>query len=314
MMTFALALALMAGQDEDRLPPLPEGDRGLAARYADDAGIEKDPAVVFHDGFETGDLREKWDTVFHDATLRLAEEPENVNGGKRAVEFTFPQRASSAGNGLMKRLKEERDVLFLRFYSRFEKGFDVTGAGSFHNGGSIAARYYANGRSTPGQPADGRNKFMVSYESTVYSDGPPPGYLIAYVYHPDQRGRYGDAFFPPGKVQPNTSKPGDFGKSFVPRPNVAPQLGRWHCFELMVRANTPGRRDGRIAFWLDGKLAADFPNLRFRDVDSLKIDFFTVGGYINPSKARTNKLWYDDVVAATSYVGPRFRPEKQPPK
>jgi hypothetical protein len=36
----------------------------------------------------------------------------------------------------------------------------------------------------------------------------------------------------------------------------------------MVEANTPGRTDGRIAFWLDGVLAADFPNLRFRDVAS----------------------------------------------
>jgi hypothetical protein len=40
----------------------------------------------------------------------------------------------------------------------------------------------------------------------------------------------------------------------------------------MVRANTPGQRDGRIACWLDGKLIADFPNLRLRDVATLKMD------------------------------------------
>jgi hypothetical protein len=91
----------------------------------------------------------------------------------------------------------------------------------------------------------------------------------------------------------------------VSRPNFRPELGRWYCYEFMVRANIAGRRDGRIACWVDGKLIADFPNLRFRDTDTLKIDFLSIGGYINPNKIRTNMLWFDDVVAATSYIGPQ---------
>jgi hypothetical protein len=205
----------------------------------------------------------------------------------------------------MKRLAPERDVLFLRYYQKFEKGLNVRGAGSFHNGGSIAAHYHVDGRSTPGKRADGRNKFLASYECTVYSDAPPPGHLTVYIYHPEQRGDYGDIFYPTGLVSPNTSLPGDFGERFVRRPNVLPQLDRWHCYELMVRANAPGRRDARIACWLDGKVVADFPNLRLRDVESLKMDYLTVGGYINPNKARTNRIWFDDVVAATSYIGPQ---------
>jgi hypothetical protein len=104
---------------------------------------------------------------------------------------------------------------------------------------------------------------------------------------------------------PNTSLPFDFGPDFVSRPNVAPDLDRWQCHELMVKANTPGQRDGRIAIWLDGKLIADFLNLRFRDIDGLNIDYLSIGGYISPNQARDNKLWYDDVVAATAYIGPR---------
>src|SRR5262245_44863749 len=217
----------------------------------------------------------------------------------------FPVTPDSVGNGLMKHLLEERDIVFFRFYSKFEAGFDVTGAGSFHNGGSISAHYHVGGQSTPGVPANGTNKFLVSYEATVYSDGPPPGHLIAYVYHPDQRSDYGDIFYPTGEVSPNTSLPGNFGASFVSRPNVAPALDRWQCYELMIKANTPGQRDGRIGMWLDGKLIGDFPNMRFRDVATLKIDYLSIGGYISPNQARPNKLWYDDVVAATSYIGPR---------
>jgi hypothetical protein len=151
----------------------------------------------------------------------------------------------------------------------------------------------------------GYSKFPVSYERTVYSEAPSPGNLTVYVYHPEQRGDYGDIFHSSGLISPNTSLPGDFGAFFVSRPDVLPTLDRWHCHEFMVQANTPGRRDGRIACWFDGKLIADYPNMRLRDPDTLKIDYLTIGGYINPNKLRTNKIWFDDVVAATSYIGPR---------
>ncbi len=300
----------------ETLPPLPEGDNGLAAKYPGDEGLAKDAAVVFTENFEDAagpaDLRRRWDNVFHDATIRITSEPADVHSGKKAVEFTFPQRAGEAGNGLMKRLKEERDVLFLRYYQKFDPELDVTGAGSFHNGGSLSAHYHINGQSTPGKRADGHNKFLASYECTTYSEAPAPGHLSVYIYHPEQRGDYGDLLFPTGIVQPVTARRGDYGPLFKPRPNALPGLGRWQCYELMVQANTPGRRDGRIACWLDGKLIADFPNLRLRDVETLKMDYLTIGGYINPNRKRTNRIWFDDVVAATSYIGPRRTPQPAP--
>jgi hypothetical protein len=71
-----------------------------------------------------------------------------------------------------------------------------------------------------------------------------------------------------------------------------------------AHANTPDQRDGRIAFWLDGKLAADFQNLRLRDVASLKIDRFGLSFHIGSNPNGEQKKWYDDAVAAKSYVGP----------
>ena len=82
----------------------------------------------------------------------------------------------------------------------------------------------------------------------------------------------------------------------------------------MVKANTPGQRDGRIAAWIDGKLAADFPNLRLRDVDTLKIDQCSLALHIKQNTQRDNKKWYDDVVMATSYIGPMATEKPPPPK
>ena len=76
----------------------------------------------------------------------------------------------------------------------------------------------------------------------------------------------------------------------------------------MVRANTPGQRDGRITIWLDGDVTADFQNLRLRDVDSLKIDRFGLSFHIGSNPSGVARKWYDNVVAATSYIGPMVDP------
>jgi hypothetical protein len=112
-------------------------------------------------------------------------------------------------------------------------------------------------------------------------------------------------------VLPFSSTPFDFGPTFVSRPDVIPALGRWYCYELMVKANTPGQRDGRIAFWLDGQLIADFPNLRLRDTTALKIDRFTIDLHVHDNTLALARKWYDNVVAATSYIGPMA--PSQPP-
>ncbi len=131
-----------------------------------------------------------------------------------------------------------------------------------------------------------------------------PGQLNMYVYHPEQRSNYGDHFFQNGDVMPNTSIKDDFGPNFVSRPTVIPSLDAWHCYELMVKANTPGLRDGRIAGWLDGVLVMDFMNLRLRDVSSLTLNRVGVGLHIGTNPNGVAKKWVDNVVVAKSYIGP----------
>ena len=309
MLTAALLFTSLAA--EEAAPPLPEGNTGIAAKYRDDAGIEKDPAVVFHDGFEdsakAADLASKWDAgVFQERCIRIAEEPANRHSGNRALEFTVPKQAEELSNGVARKMKDEKDVLFLRYYSKFEKGFDQVG--SSHNGATIAAHYFIDGRATPGVPADGKNKFLACFENwRGEAKTKSPGDWNVYCYHPEQRDRFGDHFFPSGTVLPFSSERSGaktFGKKFVERPDVIPELDRWYCHEFMLKANTVGKRDGRIACWIDGKLIADFPNLRLRDIESLKIDRFGVELHIGSNTARENKKWFDDVVAATSYIGP----------
>lgn len=301
-----------SGADTSSLPPgaLPSGDTGIASKYAGDVGIVGDKDVIFADDFESyadaAGLSTNWEVAFNNRSITT--DPAGVFRGKKALQFLSPKQSAELSNGVAKKLTEERDVLFLRFYSKFDGAFDVVG--SSHNGGGISAHYFKpDGGATPGIPADGKNKFLVEYECWRGEAAEPnPGSLNAYVYHPEQRSAYGDHFFPDGKVLPNTSIPGNFGPEFLARPTIVPELNRWYAYEVMLQANAPGVRDGRIAFWLDGKLIADFKNLRLRDVPTLKIDRFGLSLHIGSNTRSETRKWYDNVVAAKSYIGPVYGP------
>ncbi len=294
-----LGLALIGGTSA---APLPDGNSGIASRYPSDAGIGSDPAVIFADDFESysgaAGLTGRWNQAYHTANIRIATEAGNVFGGGKSLEFTVPRTSSEVSNTVVKFVSPERDALFLRYYARFDGGFNVLG--SSHNGSTVSAHYCC-----PGVRADGSNKFLVSFEAWRDNTATAnPGRLNAYIYHPEQRDIWGDHFFPTGTVLPFSSVPFDFGPEFVSRPDVTPVLGRWYWYELMVKANTPGQRDGRIAFWLDGRVIADFPNLRLRDTAALKIDRFTLDLHVFGNNLSLAKKWYDNVVAATAYIGP----------
>ncbi len=294
-----LGLTLIGGAS---IPALPQGNSGIAAQYPFDAGIASNPAVIFADDFESysgvSGLTSKWNEAYHTANIRIATEAGNVFSGGKSLEFTVPQTTNEVSNTVLKYVSPERDTLFLRYYARFDGGFNVIG--SSHNGSVISAHYCC-----PGVRADGFNKFLVSFEA--WRDGAAtanPGKLNVYIYHPDQRDIWGDHFFPTGIVLPFSSTPFDYGPDFVSRPDIIPVLGRWYSYEFMVKANTPGLRDGRVAFWLDGTLIADFPNLRLRETTALKIDRFSIDLHVHTNNLAVARKWSDNVVVATSYIGP----------
>ncbi|MFO0713864.1 MAG: hypothetical protein U0353_28675 [Sandaracinus sp.] len=284
---------------------LPSGATGIASRHPGDEGIASDPDVLFSDDFESyasvDELWGHWTNFFGGTSLTTR--AEQVHAGHQALQFELEASDVEHSDGVEHALPVEQDTVFLRWYQRLDPSYDVVG--SSHQGGGISAHYEMDGHPTPGIPADGTNKYLATMEMWRGADtDPSPGALNVYIYHPAQRDVYGDHFFPNGEVLPNTSIPGDFGPSFMARPNVTPELGRWYCFELMVHANTPGLRDGRIAMWLDGALVGDFPSLRLRDVPTLTIDRVSVMFHARAVPVTTHK-WIDDVVVATGYVGPR---------
>lgn len=282
---------------------LPQGNTGIAARYPGDTGIASDSAVVFADDFESYSSASgltsggRWNNFYQQTNTRISTAAGTFFAGAKALELTMPQTGSEVANAVVKDLAVEQDVLFVRAYTKFEAGFDGTTEG--HNGIRISGNYPG-----PGNIPNGSNFFLYMVENSVYYGEAYPGPLNVYAYHPEQRHQWGDHFYPTGKVIPFDATPGNFGSTFVSRPNFTPQTDRWYSYELMVKLNTPGQRDGRVAVWIDGTIVADFPNLRMRDTLSVKIDQvqLELHGKNNPSRA--DRKWYDNLVVARSYIGP----------
>jgi len=295
------------------IAPLPEGNNGIAALYPSDADIQFHKDVLFVDGFEDytslRQLSKNWEYYYQKPNTRIANEAGNVFFGNRSLEFTQPQGNSEVANAVVKTISPPQDTLFVRVYCMFETGFAVTGQG--HNGIRISSPNYPG----PGHVPNGLDFFLLSLENSSYYLENQPGFTHVYVYYPEQRSKWGDHWYPDGKILPFDRIPGNFGAYFVSRQNFIPETGRWYSYEFMVKANTPKQRNGRIAAWIDGTLIFDFQNVRIRDISTLKIGQIQLELDAQNSKVRANRKWYDNLVVAKSYIGPMSlgaRPRKIP--
>lgn len=290
--------ALFGGVADAQAPPaLPSGNAGIAASYPNDAGISANANVLFVDGFESYTSASQltgsgaYDNYYQGSNITF--DTSIFFGGTKALRMRMPATGSEVSNAIVKNISPKRDVLFMRVYARYQPTY--AGVNSAHNGLRITGNYTG-----PGRRPNGSDFFLVNIENSKWGSEAEPGYTHAYVYHPEQDDVYGEHWFPDGSTSNGAQS---FGQYFVARPKVTPARGAWICYELLVQMNTPGTRNGRVAVWQDGSLVADWQNVRFRDVDTVKIDQIQLenGGQ---GSSQVNDKWYDNLVIATSYIGP----------
>ena len=273
---------------------------GLAAKYQDDAGIERDPDVLFADNFESGSMK-KWDQQ----RGRVVMSEDRPNSGRYSVQMPM-ERGKNHGGDAIKWFMPGADAVYARFYVRFSADYQYN-----HHFVWLGANQRTNKWSAFG-------KAGLKPNGTYYSTGmepwfawgknPPPGEVNLYTYFldmevdPKMNKYWGNGFFPPG--------PGK-GKAAGPH-RVIPPLDRWQCWEFMIQANTaPDKADGKQAMWVDGKLAGEFTGIRWRNDLDLKVNCLWLEHYGydegDPTKQywkESQSVWFDDVVVARRYIGP----------
>ncbi|MFD7710714.1 polysaccharide lyase [Streptomyces sp. NPDC059785] len=166
------------------------------------------------------------------------------------------------------------DRLHLRYYVRFPEGFD------FVKGGKLPG-LYGGTNTSGGHVPDGSNGLSTRYMWRSGGRGEVYAYLPASVVHGTSLGR-GSWSWP---------------------------VGRWACVEQGVRLNRPGRADGSVTVYLDGRQVLRRDRLTFRTTRELRIEgvfFSTFFGGGDPSWATPRAQYADFAAFAVSdhAIGP----------
>lgn len=311
-----LCLALVMAADEPAR--LPEGASGLAARYPGDVGLEDDPAVLFverYDQVSIDELTRRYDEVQHAEIMKFAADGAP---GTRDGQSLLLTHVGGQGNGgsLYRRIQPNQNVVFARWYVKFDPDCWPIHHFGTHLGGQHPVSRWPNPRA--GERPPGEQRFTCGLEP-YGKDWGWDFYTYWNGMHVHGDGRYWGTPFLSG----------------VPKPAVA--RGPWICAELMVKMNDPAdATNGEQAFWIDGRLARHdgqvvshvgpgfprgrwtggwwhpdaatagaFEGYRWRTRTALALNYVWTYLYITAAPAgHVSRVWFDNLVLATAYIGP----------
>lgn len=285
MVAFLIVLPLLG-------PPQDVTEQTLADSATLQA-LQTPGTVVFQDDFENkGRLKEYFEILGEkEGLVRLVEDP---HSGKFAARLTAPSRnGNSSGAALNYYFGPDGiDRAYLRYYQKFATDYDQGNLN--HTGAGLTAAKGSNkweGMGTAGIKPKGDDYFNTALETwRDYQRVASPGYLFFYTYWKDMTidkdGHYWGNMLGPSQAR-----------------RVVPKRGQWNCYEIMVKANTPGKNDGELAGWINGKLYIHYKGFEWRTRAEVRLKRFNLSAYVHKAE-QDNTVYYDDVVLSTGYVGP----------
>lgn len=231
--------------------------------------------------YTISELRRKWNTWSGAgiAEGRVSIVPGNSRnqGSVMRIRYEAGKFGLGAG-GVQWRIKVgEHDDLYASYWIKFSDDFN------FVKGGKLPG--LAGGKlNTGGRVPDGTDGWSARM---VWGPG---GSINQYAYYPGQTTLKGKSF--PWDIDGFTLK---FRK------------GEWHKIETRIKVNTPGKYDGIMQSWLDGNLALDLRDMRFRDIASLHIDTLLFSSFFGGASSlwattKTEYAYFDNVVVSTKPI------------
>lgn len=240
--------------------------------------------VILRTGFDSPDWYREWgiekpeagtDTVSADPDLGF----EPLDG--KALRVRIPKGGNLGCNlryQFAKRTGSEPEEIYFRYHLRFANDWDAE-----EQGGKLPGISGTYGRAGwGGRPVNGKDGWSARGSFGRRRDGETA--VGFYTYHVDMKGKYGSVW--------------EWDRL---------KNNRWYAIEQYLKLNTPGKNDGVMRAWIDGKLAFEKTDVRFRDVSDLKIEMVWMNVYQGGTKpaASEEHLYIDDVVISTQPIGPR---------
>jgi hypothetical protein len=241
--------------------------------------------IIFFDNFDFAQLESRW-ALPESQTIRVNYDVRYAHSGACSMEaIALP--GEDAGGMARIWFMPGYDKVHVRWYCRFCPDFDQ--GNLMHLNKLTATCWEDRWAATAGKRPSGFDFFRTTLD--IWRDwgrNPAPGEPVFYSY------------FPLMKINRKTGK--YWGNLFKPKRKILIRRGRWYCMEMMLKANVAGFSNGEQAFWINGKLIGHFKNITWRYTDDLKINSFSLGLYIHSNK-NINRIWYDDVVVSTDFIG-----------
>jgi hypothetical protein len=260
-------------------------------------GLAHRDDIVFFGGFEEGYNNEAWETRWGIKFIDRGSSSQvitNAFDGGKSLWVEYP--AGGVGpkeTGVQFPMvlddmpgisKGYYDELYLRYYIKFEEGFD------FGQGGKLPGLMGGGDswtRSGGNQP-DGTNGWTLRF---MWRTG---GRIVVYAYVPkSENGKYSSETW--GQ---------DLDCSFIAEP------GKWHCIEQYVNVGTSNKDNGKLKVWIDGIIRLDISDIRFWDeennsgrIGGIYFSTFHGGNTRDWAPANTSHAQFDGFVAAKNRIG-----------
>ena len=258
--------------------------------------------TLFCDDFEGGSF-DAWDDYDGNPAPgnTIVREPGPHNVTENHVARLLAATGSTSGVDLTKVMPHASDRLYLRYYQKFESGFDFSALN--HAGGGPFANRNSVGSSDNRPTGSDFIWSILEFDSQNF-------HLYSYY-----RGMYQDCVDPNGQCWgdhlPCTS---DEGSNYCTKaehrdtvPVVQPQANKWYCMEVMVDLGAAVQSDalamGRQDFWIDGVSQGPFEHLWFRTTPDLLLGGVWISSYFHHGQGNSSGILYDEVVVSTERIG-----------
>lgn len=328
--------AALASRDADQ-PPGPDaatapdaaGESTLASQYPGDEGIETDPSVLFHSGFEDG--MAGWTSYSSAPFITVVEDAALAHGGAKYLQAKVTRANLDQDQYISANARVELSTRVPELYWRFHTRFVGNTATPHHWVRTAAgdATYESDGLANTVPPGDRGFWFDLDARKDLFFN--------FYVYWYKMRsGRCNDGTAVPGCAgdQGTTYY---YGNNFTPAGQQPFARDAWFCLEIRTKANTLGTSDGELTLWKDDQLVGEyrpgaprgrwlrdnfyswgqyfqdvqaFEGFEFRASDAVKLKAITLDAYyekgtLDAAAPDEQVILYDDVVAATRRIGCR---------
>ncbi|PKO55568.1 MAG: hypothetical protein CVU28_05990, partial [Betaproteobacteria bacterium HGW-Betaproteobacteria-21] len=268
-------------------------ERGLASDFVLDRNIEADPSVIFVERFESWRWRSAWSDYDESGDAETVEE--RSDGGEpldgKALKVTI-RKGKTQGLNMHYRFAQsgglEPEEVYFRYYLRFGESWDPVIEGGKLPG--LAGTYGRAGWG--GRKPDGRNGWSArgSFFTMPRQAGPLSNFrgVGSYLYEVGMASAYGEIL--------------GWGLG----PSGALEKNRWYSIEQQVRMNHPGKKDGVLRAWVDGKLVFEKTDVLYRTVLDLRIESVWMNVYHGGTQPahKDMSLFIDNIVVARKYIGP----------